>query len=143
MSRQGRAQATRALDGNAEAALPNPRAKSLRDSRGLQRLDRGMHSQKNASTRPGRRGPPQMLDQRGGNLVGQRQLQGRGSLALVDTQTTLPPAKVIEGDGHYFTDAQSVGSDQEKHRVIAQPHSRGSVYASQKILDRLPWKDAG
>jgi len=56
----------------------------------------------------------------------------------MDTQTTLPPAKVIEREGHYFTGAQTVGSNQEKHRVISQPHSRGSVDASQKGADCLP-----
>ena len=52
------------------------------------------------------------------------------------------PANVIEGDGHHLAGPQSVGRNQQEHRVIAQSHCRGSVYGSQKCANRLPREGA-
>jgi len=79
-----------------------------------------------------------MLRQRGRDFIGQRQFQRRRGLGLVDSQTALSPANVIEGEGYYFTGPQSVGGNQQKHRIVAQSHSRGFVNGSQECADRLP-----
>src|ERR1700730_10712756 len=52
-------------------------------------------------------------------FVGQRQSQRGRSLALADSQAALPPANIIECDGHYLADTQSVCSNQQEHRVVA------------------------
>jgi hypothetical protein len=46
-----------------------------------------------------------MLHQRGQDLIGERQFQRRGCLALVDSQDALSPMDVVEGDGHYLAGA--------------------------------------
>ena len=52
----------------------------------------------------------------------------------------LPPPEVIESDSHHLARSQSVGGNQQKHRVVAQSFSRGSANGSQKGADRLPRK---
>ena len=77
----------------------------------------------------------QMLHQRGRDLIGQRQFQGRGGLALLDSQDALSLMDVVEGDGNHFA---GVGSNQQKHRVVAQTHGRCRVQGLQKSANRFP-----
>ena len=56
----------------------------------------------------------------------------------MDSQTALPPTDVVEADGNDLAGAQSVGSDQQKHRVVTQPHGRRRVDGSQKCTNCLP-----
>ena len=130
--------AMRTLKRNAESASPNPGLKSFLDGRAFQQANGGAHSQEDPAIRWGRWSPLQMLHHCGRDFIGQRQFQKRRGLGLVDSQTALSPANVIEGEGYYFTGPQSVGGNQQKHRVVAQSHSRGSVNGSQECADRLP-----
>src|SRR6266481_4654093 len=130
------------LEGDTEVALPNQAGKNSPNHRTLQHTDGSAHSQKDPAIRRWGWRSLQMLYQRGGNLVGQWQFQGRGNLALADSQAALSPANIIERHGHHLTDAQSVCSNQQDHRVVAQSHRRGSVDGSQKGADRLPGESA-
>src|SRR5215469_346576 len=127
-----------ALEGNAESASPNPGLQSVPDGRAFQHANRGTHSHEDPATGRGRWSPLEMLHQRGRDFIGQRQFQRRRGLGLADSQTALSPAKVIEAEGYYFTGPQSVGGNQQKHRVVAQSFSRGLVNGSQEGADRLP-----
>src|ERR1700723_1221037 len=88
-------QAMWTLERNAETAFSNQGVENSRDSRTLQRTDGSSHSQEDPSMRRGRRSPPQMLRNRGGDFVGQRQVQERGSFALLNLQAPLSPKNVM------------------------------------------------
>src|SRR5947207_12544674 len=80
-----------ALVGNAEPAFANQRLKGLRDSSRFQHAQGSAHSQEDSPIwcRWGR--SFHMLHQRGEDLIGERQIQRRGGLALVDSQDALSP----------------------------------------------------
>ena len=79
-----------------------------------------------------------MLHQRGQDLIGERQFQRRGGLALMDSQDALSPTDVVEADGNDLAGAQSVGSDQQKHRVVAQAHGRCPCPWIAKVSELFP-----
>src|SRR5580693_4784253 len=83
------AQAMWTLVRNAEPASSNQRLKGFRDGSGFQRAEGGAHAQKNSPIWSGRRRPFQMLHERGQDLIGEREFQRRGGLALVDSQDTV------------------------------------------------------
>jgi len=45
---------------------------------------------------------------------------------------------VVEGDGYHLPGAQSVGRNQQEHRIVTQSLCRGSVNRSEKGTDGLP-----
>src|SRR5665647_571337 len=75
-----------ALVGNAEPAFANQRLKGLRDSSRFQHAHGSAHSQEDSPIWCRWWRAFQMLHQRGQDLIGERQFQRRGGLALVDSQ---------------------------------------------------------
>lgn len=87
-----------ALVGNAEPTFPDQRLKGLRDSGRFQHAHGSAHSQEDSPIWCRWWRSFQMLHQRGQNLIGERQLQRRRGLALVDPQDALSPMDIVEGD---------------------------------------------
>src|SRR3989442_1771909 len=114
-------QAMWALVGNAEPAFANQRLKSFSDRSGLQHADGSAHSQENSAIRCRWWRPLQVLYKRGQDLIGERQFQRRGGLALMDSQDALSPTDVVEADGNDLAGAEPIGGDQEKHRIVTKP----------------------
>ena len=56
----------------------------------------------------------------------------------MDSQDALSPMDVVESDGHNLAGTQSVGSDQQEHRVITQAHGRCLVHGLQKCAYCFP-----
>ncbi len=88
-----------ALVGNAEPAFANQRLKGLGDSSRFQHSHGSAHSQEDSPIWCWWWRSFQMLRQRGQDLIGERQFQRRGGLALVDSQDALSPMDVVEGNG--------------------------------------------
>ena len=60
----------------------------------------------------------------------------------MDSQPALSPADVVQTDGNDFAGAESVGGDQQKHRVVAQPHRGLPVDAFQQRRYGVPRESA-
>src|ERR1051325_3943650 len=127
-----------ALAGNVEPAFANQRLKGLRDSSWFQHAHGSAHSQEDSAIWWRWWCLFQMLHQRRQDLIGERQFQRRGGLALVDSQDALSPMDIVESDGHHLAGAQSVGGDQQKHRVVTQAHGRCLVHGLQKCANCFP-----
>jgi hypothetical protein len=56
----------------------------------------------------------------------------------MDSQDALSPTDVIEADSDDLAGAQSVGSNQQEHGVVAQAHRRCGVHRSQKRANGFP-----
>ena len=91
-----------ALVGDAEPAFADQRLKGLRDSGRFQHAHGSAHSQEDSPIWCRWWRLFQMLHQRGQDLIGERQFQSRGGLALVDLQDALSPMDVVEGDGDHL-----------------------------------------
>ena len=87
-----------ALVGNAEFAFANQRLKGFRDSSRFQHAHGSAHSQENSPIWCRWWRSFRMLHQRAQDLIGQRQFQRRGDLALVDSQDALSPMEYAAGD---------------------------------------------
>src|SRR6202163_2134592 len=61
----------------------------------------------------------------------------------MDSQAALPPADVVQAEGDDLTGAESIGGDQQKHRVIAQSHFGLPVDGFQKRCYGVPRESAG
>ncbi len=64
----------------------------------------------------------QVLEQRGPDLVGERQPERTACLPLRDAQPPRPPLHGVERERHDLARAQAIDGHEEEHRVVAEPH---------------------
>src|SRR5918996_214306 len=121
------------LERNVQFAVPHQSLKRLCDRRRLQDPNGGSLPQKYPPVRRRWRTALKMLRQSRCDLIGERQLQRRTCLRLVNAENALSPRDVLQRQFHHLTGAQAVGGDQEKHRVVAPSDVRTEIERLQQL----------
>ena len=87
----------------------------------------------------------EVVEQRGPDLVGERQPERAACLALRDAQPPRPPLHVVERERHDLACAQAVGrhEEEEEDRVVATPHRGRAIDRVQQRPNRVPGSARG
>ena len=80
----------------------------------------------------------EVVEQRGADLVGERQPARAARLALRYAQPPRPPLHVVERERHDLARAQAVGRHEEEDRVVATPHRGRAVDRMEERPNRVP-----
>ena len=75
--------------------------------------------------------------------IGERKFENDAGFSLRNSDLTVPPVNVIQGQRGDVTGPQPIDRHQKEHRKIAQPGQAGTVNGMKDRLHRLPRQSAG
>ena len=131
-------QAMRPLVRDRQATVSNPALEGLGDRCGAKWAGGGAYAEEELAVAQFGPSVADVVDERRANLVGQRMDEGGSRLRLGNVKPLRTPVNVIETQGSDLACAQTIGRDQEEHRVVALPHRDRAVDRGKELADQLP-----